>query len=92
METSCLTQKEKEKFMDILYRHKETFSLRDAIGMCSNIEVKIDVVDKTPFFIRSYHVKQEDKQILDKEMKRIYHLGVLKEGFFNIPYLSHVSE
>ena len=28
-----------------------------------------------------YHVKEEDKQILDKEMRRLYNLGILKEGF-----------
>ena len=26
-----------------------------------NIEVEIDVTDKSPFFIRPYHVKEEDK-------------------------------
>ena len=35
-----------------------------------NIEVEIDVTDKTLFFIRPYHAKQEDKNTLDKEMKR----------------------
>ena len=55
--------------MAMLYRHKDEFSLRYKIGTCPNIEIKIDVVDKTPFFIRLYHVKEEDKQILDKEMK-----------------------
>ena len=39
-----------------------------------------DVTDKTPFFIRSYHVK-EDKRILVREMKRLCYLGILKEGF-----------
>ena len=27
------------------------FSLRDEIGTCPNIEVEIDVTDKSPFFI-----------------------------------------
>ena len=31
-------------------------------------------------FIRPYHVKEEDKKILDKEMKRLCYLGILKEG------------
>ena len=34
-----------------------------------------------PHFFRPYHVKEEDKKILDKEMKRLCYLGVLKEGF-----------
>ena len=49
--------------------------------MCPNIEVEIDVMDKTPFFIRPFHVKEEDKSILDKEMKRLYYLGILRESF-----------
>ena len=35
--------------MDLLYRYKEAFSLRDEIGTCPNIEVEIDVTDKLPF-------------------------------------------
>ena len=38
-------------------------------------------MDKTPFFIRPYHVKEEDTGILDKEMKRLCCLGILKEVF-----------
>ena len=57
IETSCLTQKEKEKLMDMLCRNKEAFSLRDEIGTSPNIEIEIDAVDKTPFFIRPYCVK-----------------------------------
>ena len=33
-----------------------------------------------PFFIKPYHVR-EDKRILDKEMKRLCFLGILKESF-----------
>ena len=49
--------------------------------MCPTIEVEIDVTDKTPFFIRPFHANEEDKVILDKEMKRLCYLGILKEGF-----------
>ena len=34
-----------------------------------------------PFFIRPYHVREEGKKILDKEMKRLCYLGILKKGF-----------
>ena len=63
------------------YRYKETFIFRDEIGTCPNREVEIDVVDKTPFFIWPYHVKEQDKQILDKETKRQYHLDMLRKVF-----------
>ena len=38
-------------------------------------------MDKSPFFIRPYHVKEEDKNFIDKEMKNLCYLGILKEGF-----------
>ena len=46
----------------------------------SNIKVEIDVTDSSPFFIRPFHAREEDKAILDKEMKRLCYLGILKEG------------
>ena len=54
---------EKKQVMDMLYKYKGAFSLRDEIGTCPNIEVEIDVTDKSPFFIKPYHVKEEDKNI-----------------------------
>ena len=47
--------------MDMLY--KEAFSLRDEIGTCPNIKAEIDVTDKSPFIIRPYHVREEDKAL-----------------------------
>ena len=80
LETSCLDKEEKIKVMDMLYKYKEAFSLRDGIGTCPNIEVEIEVTDKSPFFIRPYHVREEDKAVKDKEMKRLCYMGILKEG------------
>ena len=36
---SCLSKEEKLKVMDMLYKYKEAFSLRDEISTCPNIEV-----------------------------------------------------
>ena len=77
-------EKEKKEVMDMLYKYKEAFSLRDEIGTCSNIVVEIDVTDRTPFFIRPYHVKQEDKSLIDKEMKHLCYLGILKRRIFGL--------
>ena len=77
---SCLTEKEKREVMEMLYKYEEAFSLRDEIGTCPNIEVEIDITDRSPFFIRPYHVKEEDKALIDKEMKCLCYLGILKEG------------
>ena len=49
--------------------------------MCPNIQVNIEVTDNSPFFIRPYHVKEEERAVLDKEMRRLCYLGILKEGF-----------
>ena len=81
LNNSCLSKEEKRKVMDMLYKYKEAFSLRDEIGTCPNIEVEIDVTDKSPFSIRPYHIREEDKAFLDKEMKQLYYMGILKEGF-----------
>ena len=53
----------------MLLDYKEAFSLRDEIGTCPNIEVEIDVTDKSSFFIRPYHGREEDKAFIDKELK-----------------------
>ena len=81
LDSSCLTESEKTQVRDIIYEYREAFSLRDEIRMCPHIEIDIDVTNKTPFFIRPCHVREEDKRILDKEMKRLCYLGILKEGF-----------
>ena len=81
LDNTCLTEEEKKEVMDMLYKYKEAFSFRDEIGTCPNIEVEIDVTDKLPYFIRSYHIREEDKNVIDKEMKHLCYLGILNEGF-----------
>ena len=88
LSNSCLHKKEKEEVMDMLYKCKKSISLRDEIGTCPNIEVEINVIDKLPFFIRPYHVREEDTKVIDKEMKCLCYLGTLKEEFS--PYSSPV--
>ena len=88
LDNTCLAEDEKEKVMEMLYKYKEAFSLIDEIGTCPNIEVGIDVTDKSPFFIRPYHVRKGDKKVIDTEMKHLCYLGILKEEFS--PYSSLV--
>ena len=88
LDNTCLTEKEKEEIMDMLYKYKEAFSLRDETGTGPNVEVGIDMMDKSPFFIRPYHVREKGKKVIDKEMKCLCYLGILKEGFS--PYSSLV--
>ena len=77
----CLRKEEKIKVTDMLFKYREAFSLSDEIGTSPNIEVEIDVTDKALFFIRPYHVREEDKAFIDKEMKWLCYMGILKEGF-----------
>ena len=53
---SCLTEKEKKEVMEMLYKYKEAFSLRDETGTCPNIEVEIDVMDKSPIFLLDHTI------------------------------------
>ena len=88
LKDSCLDEQERKQVMKMLYEYKDVFSLRDEIGTCPNIEVNIEVTDNSPFFIRPYQVKEGDRAVLDKEMRRLCYLGILKEGFS--AYLSPV--
>ena len=81
LDKSCLMEERKKKVMEMLFKCKEAFSLRDEVGTCPSIEVEINVTDRSPFFIRPYHVKEEDKALIDKKMKHLCHLGILKKGF-----------
>ena len=73
---------------DMIYKYKDAFSLRDEIGTCPNIEMDIDITDKTPFFIRPCHVKEEDKKNVRQRNEKIVLfrnierrlLGILKSG------------
>ena len=89
MDSSCLTKERKKRSNgNVIQIQRNAFSLRDEIGTCPNIEVQIDVTDKYPFSIRTYHVKEEDKTLINEEMKRLWYLGILKKVF--LPYSSLV--
>ena len=66
---SCLSKEEQEEV-----KYRGAFSLRDEIVMCPNIVVDLQVIKKSPF-----HVKDEDKTMIEKEMQRLVHLGILKK-------------
>ena len=63
LRNSCLDDSERKQVMRMLYEYKDAFNLRDGIGTCLNIEVNIEVTDNSPFFIRPYHVKEEDRVV-----------------------------
>ena len=65
----------------MLYRYREVFSLRDEIGTCPNIEVQIDVTDKSPFLYGHIMLRKKIRHLLIKKMKCLCYMGILKVGF-----------
>ena len=63
LSNSCFHKKEKEDVMDMLYKYKETFSLRDEIRTFPNIEVETNVTDKLPFLL--------DHIMLERRIRRL---------------------
>ena len=59
---SCLSKEEQEEIYKLLVTYRETFSLRNRIGMCSNIEVDLQVIDKSPFSSDHFMSKRMIKQ------------------------------
>ena len=49
LDNSCLNIEEKNGSYGHVVQNKEAFCLRDEIGTCPNIEVEIDVTDKSSF-------------------------------------------
>ena len=77
---SCLTSAQKIELFDLLEKYKDAFCLRDEIGLAPQMQVHLDLTDKTPFFIRPFTVKEDMKSKIDKEMDRLVKLGILKKG------------
>ena len=51
LDNTCLSREEKEEVMDMLYKYKKAFSLRDEVSTCPNMEVGSEVMDKSPFLL-----------------------------------------
>ena len=58
-----LNEKEKEFSMKV-EQFTDVFSLRDEIGTCPFIEVHLKLKDKTPFFVRPYPMREEQKNVI----------------------------
>ena len=80
LKDSILDEKEKEEFLTKVEQFTDVFSLRDEIGTCPFIEVHLKLKDKTPFFIRPYPMRKEQKKVIQKEMDRLEHLGIIRKG------------
>ena len=75
-----LDDKSKEEFLAKTDNFHDVFSLRDEIGTCPFIEVHLKLKDETPFFVRPYPMREEQKKVIQKEMARLEHLGIIQKG------------
>ena len=75
-----LDEKGKEKFLEKVEQFMDVFSLRGEIGTCPFIEVHLKLKDETPFFVRPYPMREEQKKVIQKEMDRLKHLGIIHKG------------
>ena len=64
----------------MLKQKRDAFSLRDEIGTCPYFEVKLQLRDDTPFFVRLYPIREEQKPIVQREMDRLEKLGIIEKG------------
>ena len=80
LKDSVLDEKGKEEFLAKVEQFTDVFSLRDEIGTCPFIEVHLKLKDETPFFVTPYPMREEQKKVIQKEMDRLKHLGIIHQG------------
>ena len=80
LEDSLLDDKCKEEFLTKTDDFNNIFSLRDEIDTCPFIEVDLKLKDETPFFVQLYSMGKEQKKVIQKEMDRLEHLGIIQKG------------
>ena len=78
---ACITEREKQALYKILLKYRESSSNGDEIALCPNMEVKLELNDKTAFYIRPFLIKKEENDIVDREMRKGCLLGILRKRF-----------
>ena len=73
LKDSVLDEKGKEEFLEKVEQFTDVFSLRDEI-------VHLKLKDETQFFVRPYPMGEEQKKVIQKEMDRLKHLGIIPKG------------
>ena len=63
---------------------KDTTSIRNGGTVLNTYfnagEVHLKLKDETPFFVRSYPIREEQKKVIQKDMDRLEHLGIICKG------------
>ena len=78
-----------EEQKQALLKHTEPSSFRDEIGLCPNMELKLELNDKTTFYIRPFPIKEEGNVIVDKEMRKGCLLRIYRKGLssYSLPIM-----
>ena len=80
LKDSVLDEKGKEEFLEKVEQFTDVFSLRDEIGTFPFIQVHLKLKDETIFLVRPYPMREEQKKVIQKEMDRLEHLGIIRKG------------
>ena len=80
LDNGILDDKQKEHFYNIIHQNRDVFSMWDEIGTCPQIQVHLKLCDETPFFVRSYPIREEQKSIVKWEIHWLVNLGIIKKG------------
>ena len=75
-----MKERQKQALYKILLKYREAFPLRNEIELCPNMEIKLELNDKTLFYIRPFPVKEEEKVIVEREMRKRCLVGILRPG------------
>ena len=79
LKDSVSDKKGTEEFLTNIEQFTDIFCLRDKKGTCPFIEVHLKLKDNTPFFVRPYPMREEQKKVIQKEMDRLEHLGIIQK-------------
>ena len=60
-------------------KYMKAFSLRAEISTCPYMEVELVLNDTKPFFIRTFPIKEGEKDIIDTDMRNGCLLGILRK-------------
>jgi hypothetical protein len=76
---SVLSDQDRPRLMYKMQKHLPVWSCYGEIGKTDHV-IKLEIDNKEPKYIRSYPCSMADRELIDKEMRRLQLLGVIEEG------------
>ena len=79
LKDSVLDKKGKEEFLTNIeqFRHFQSQRQNRYLPIYRGT---LKIKDETPFFVRPYPMREEQKKVIQKEMDRLEHLGIIQKG------------